>query len=254
MSTAELLPPLPPASTAIGTPTNTVEGKTIPTIQPAENGSPSSSPASTGESAPQPTAAPVAQCADVILTFNLEDGQKGYVRRRLDNGTYSIVAPVAEGNGVYQIMRPSDPTNPLAVISVMTDNGRPSVAANVLVNVATGAFKVLGTEYRDNPKYIAAWLQLERLAWIDDQGAAYTGSIQAQQSLNAPARMTDLWFVPSDRFLMRDDAGQFWTYERSGEMWYPALNPEENAKIDQRWFETAAVFEDIRHVFLFFQE
>ncbi|MBP8948091.1 MAG: hypothetical protein KBG73_04565 [Candidatus Promineofilum sp.] len=190
----------------------------------------------------------------MILTFNLEDGQKGYVRRRLDNGTYSIVAPVAEGNGVYQIMRPSDPTNPLAVISVMTDNGRPSVAANVLVNVATGAFKVLGTEYRDNPKYIAAWLPLERLAWIDDQGAAYTGSIQAQQSLNAPARMTDLWFVPSDRFLMRDDAGQFWTYERSGEMWYPALNPEENAKIDQRWFETAAVFEDGRHVFLFFQE
>ena len=176
------------------------------------------------------------------------------MRWRLDDGTYTIVAPVAEDNGVYQIMRPPDPASPLAVISVTTDNGRPSVAANVLVNVATGASKVLGTEYSDNPKYIAAWLPLERLAWIDDQGQVYTGSIATQQSLNAPARMTDMWFVPPNRFLMRDDAYQFWTFERSGEMWSPALNPEENAKIDRRWIESAAVFEDGRHVFLFFED
>ena len=176
------------------------------------------------------------------------------MRWRLDDGTYTIVAPVEEGNGVYQIMRPPDPAGPLAVISITTDNGRPSVAANVLVNVATGAFKVLGTGYRDNPKYIAAWLPLESVAWIDDQGQVYIGSIAMQQSLDAPARMTDIWFVAPDRILTRDEAYQFWTFDRADNIWYPALLPEENAKIDRRWIESAAVFEDGRHVFLFFED
>ena len=237
-----------------GTSISASEVYATPASRPTETISTPRSPISTSEPELEPTAEPVTQCTDTILTFIAEDVQKGNARWRVGNGSDTIIAPVEESNGVYQIMRSSDPASTLAVFSVMTYNGRPSVAANVLVNVATGAYRVLGSAHSDNPKYLSAWLPLNRLAWLDDQGEVYIGSIETQEALDAPARMTDLWFVKPDRLLTRDDTYQFWVYDRGDSIWYPALLPEENAKIATRWVENAAVADDGSYVFFFYQD
>lgn len=122
----------------------------------------------------------------------------------------------------------------------------------MLVDVVTGAYRVLGIGYSDNPKYLSAWLPLDRLAWLDDQGEVYIGSIETQQALDAPATMTDLWFVKPDRLLTRDDAYQFWLYDRGDSIWLP-LPAGESQKITTRWVENAAVADDGRTVFFFYQ-
>lgn len=235
----------PPAAAtfATATPAGTPIARATPTDRPT---------AKTPTPAPLMTE-PVTQCTDTILTFNSNDVQKGNARWRVGNGSNTIIAPVEESNGVYQIMRSSDPASTLAVFSVMTYNGRPSVASNVLVNVATGAYRVLGSAYSDNPKYLSAWLPLNRLAWLNDQGEVYIGSIETQQALDAPARMTDLWFVKPDRLLTRDDAYQFWVYDRGDSIWLP-MPAGESQKITTRWVENAAVADDSHTVFFFYQD
>lgn len=196
-------------------------------------------------------------CTDTTLVFNFDKPEtvgareRESVRWRFDGAAYTFVEHTI---GVYQMSRHPDPGSSLAVFSVVTDNNAPLNSATILVDMATGAFRILGADYANGPRFAWTWLPLEWLAWIDDQGQVYMGSTETQQSLDAPARMTDIWFVAPDRFLTRDDAYQFWTFDRADNIWYPALLPEENAKIDGRWFESAGVFDDGRHVFLFFQE
>ena len=196
-------------------------------------------------------------CTDTTLVFNFDNPETVGAREResvywrFDGAAYTFVE---QSIGVYQMSRHPDPGSSLAVFSVVTDNNAPLNSATILVDMATGAFRILGADYADGPRFAWTWLPLAWLAWIDDQGQVYVGSTETQQSLDAPAKMTDIWFVAPDRFLTRDDAYQLWTFDRSDSIWYPALLPEENAKIDGRWFESAGVFEDSRHVFLFFQE
>lgn len=166
------------------------------------------------------------------------------------NGAYTVVE---HSDAVYQIIRHPDPASSLVLFSVRIDSNVPTNSANVVVNMATGAFRILGANYADDPRYILTWLLEEKIAWIDDHGEMYVGSLETQESPDVPARMTDLWFVTPDRILARDESLQFWYFDLTQSAWLP-LPASESEKITYRWVENAAVADDGSYVFFFYQD
>ncbi len=193
--------------------------------------------------------ADVATCADTVLVFeNSEDGSSA--RWRFEDAEYTVVE---HGDAIYQILRHPDPAGALVLFTVRIDSTMPTRSANVVVDMATGAFRVLGADYIDDPLYVLTWLPDGQIAWIDEHGEVFAGSLETQTPLAAPTRMTDLWFVTPDRLLSRDEALQFWYFDLTQSAWSP-LPPGESEKITTRWIENAAVADDGSYTFFFYQE
>ncbi|VAW30768.1 hypothetical protein MNBD_CHLOROFLEXI01-526 [hydrothermal vent metagenome] len=190
-------------------------------------------------------------CDDTIFIFNLGNSDKGKVYWRLDDagGLYCC----EHAGTVYQINQNSNPASNLVLISIITDGNVPINSANILVNLATGMFKILEPNYIGEPKYKLAWLPDERVVWVNNEGELYIGSIETQESLNAPAKMTDLWFVSPDRILTRDEALQFWYFDLQNSTW-TQLSQNESEKITWGWIDYAEASEDGEYVFFFFHD
>lgn len=202
----------------------------------------------TAETTEQETA-DVITCIDTVLAFeNSEDG--GILRWHSEDGEYTVVE---HGDAVYHILRHPDPASTLALFTIRIDSTVPTRSANVVVDLATGAYRELGADYIDDPLYVLTWLPDEQFAWIDEHGEVFTGSLESQSSLTAPAMMTDLWFVSPDRLLARDDAMQFWYFDLTQSAW-SQLPAGESEKITHRWIENAAAADDGSYTFFFYQE
>lgn len=245
-TTTASLPTLSP--TATSTPFSAATIHPTATSRPLGNAPTPTPPDATAEPEEQETADVTDTCVDTSLVF--ENSEAGSTRWRLANGEYTVVE---HSDAVYQIIRNPDPASSLVLLSVRIDSTVPTNSANVVVDMATGAFRILGADYSDDPRYVLTWLPEERIAWIDDHGEMYVGSLETQESLDAPARMTDLWFVTPDRILARDEAWQFWYFDLTQSTW-SQLPPGESEKITYRWVENAAVADDGRHVFFFYQD
>ncbi|NKQ35224.1 MAG: hypothetical protein HF973_06345 [Chloroflexi bacterium] len=242
-------PALSPTFT--GTPFSTVTSSPSPTNQPEEHTPTPTLPSANNEFQEQEIEETVDACVDTIFAFNLDNSNKGKVRWRFDD-VGSLYCCEHTG-AIYQINRNSDLASNLVLISVITDDNVPISSANILVDLTTGAFKILEPDYIGEPKYKAAWLPNEQVIWIDNKGELYVGSMEMQESLNAPAKMTDLWFVPPERILARDEALQFWYFDLKNSVW-TQLPESENAKITWGWIDYAAVSENDEYVFFFFHD
>lgn len=221
-------------------PTSTVIPYATPTSQPVEN-----TPIPTVVT-PTETTAPLDACVDTTLAF--ENSAKATVRWRLDDAGEIHCCQV---NSIYQMSQNPDPASHLALFSVIMDDNVPGYSDNVLVDLSSGAFKILGHGHTEFPRYLSAWLPEGKIVWADDKGEVYLGSLETEESLDAPAKMTDLWFVPPDRILARDEAYQFWYFDLTTSVW-SQLPVGESEKITWRWIENAAVSDAGDYVFFFF--
>lgn len=239
-------------------PTTISAGKaTLLPNTPAPTLTPSSTPWPTRTRVPTPTLSieqaqatqeALDPCLDTTVTF--ENSEMGSVRWRTDEG--GDVYCCQHAPTVYQIDRNPDLTSNLVVVSVVTDGNVPVYSDNVLIDLSDGSHKILGHDYTSTPHYVTAWLPEERLAWADAAGEVYIGSLEAQEALNVPAKMTDLWFIPPDRLLTRDDTLQFWYYDLTNAAWTP-LSKGESEKIAIGWVDHAAVSDDGSYVFFHFE-
>lgn len=208
------------------------------------------SPNETSEASNQEAEETVDACVDTTARFNFSNAEKGQVRWRVDDmDNYHCCDHT---NSVYQIIKNHDPASQLVLFSVRMDNNVPTKSLNAVVDLATGDFKNLGANYIDDPRYILTWLPDEEMVWIDDKGEIYRGSLETQAFLNAPAKMTDVWFVPPDRLLTRDQALQFYYFDLTNGVW-TLLPAGESEKITIGWIDNAAVSDDGKYLFFFFE-
>lgn len=187
-------------------------------------------------------------CVDITLIF--ENSENSEVRWRFENGGEAYCC---ESTGVDRIYRNPGSNSSLAVYSVVTNGTVPVYTTNILVYLITGTSKVLGHDYIDMPKYLVDWLTDEKFVWADEQGEMFMGSMDTQETLNAPAKMTDLWFVPPHLVLTRDEALHFWYFDLINSVW-TQLPAEESEKITWGWIDYAAVSDDSDYVFFFFED
>lgn len=225
------------AATIFATSTNQPQENTpTPTIQNAPN-----------ELETQESEETSDACVDTTLIFTgSENGRVGW---RLDDVGKSSCCHVT---GIYKIYRNLNPDSNLIVFSILTDSTVPIYSANVLVDLTTGDSKILGRDYIDAPRYLVDWLTDETVLWIDEEGELYVGSIETQESLNVPTKMTDIWLVSPDLILTRDVAYQFWYFDLTNSVW-TQLPETESEKITWRWIDYAAVSDDSEYVFFFFE-
>lgn len=224
--------------TSSPSPTSTVFASATPTHQPVEN--------TPTLPTPTKTTVPLDACVDTTLAF--ENSAKATARWRLDAAGEIHCCQV---NSIYQTSQNPDPASQLVVFSAVMDGNVPVYSDNVLVDLSSGAFKILGHGYTEMPRYVTAWLPEGKIVWADDEGDVYLGSLETEASLNAPAKMTDLWFVSPDRILARDEAYQFWYFDLTTSVW-SELPAGESEKMTWRWIENAAVSDDGDYVFFFF--
>ncbi len=232
-----------PTSTLFSTATASL----TPTTQPVEHTPTPTSPSTNNESQ---EAEEDDVCVDTTLAFNFNDIRKGTVRWRVD-GAGGLHCCEHTGS-IYQINRNPDPLSNLALVSVITDGNVPIYSANVLVDLTTGAFKILGDDYIAVPRYLVDWLTDETVLWVDEEGEMYVGSLETQESFNAPAKMTDMWLVSPDLIVTRDEAYQFWYFDLTNSVW-TQLPANESEKITWRWIDYAAVSDDSDYLFFFFE-
>lgn len=241
ISTPILSPPLTStpfsAATVFSTSTNQPQENTpTPTIQNAPN-----------ELEAQESEETSDACVDTTLIFT--GSENGRVRWRVDDVGEGFCCHVT---GIYKIYRNPDPDSNLVVFSVLTDGTVPIYSANVLVDLTTGDSKILGHDYIDAPRYLVDWLTDETVLWVDEEGEMYVGSLETQESFNAPAKMTDMWLVSPDLIVTRDEAYQFWYFDLINSVW-TQLPANESEKITWRWIDYAAVSDDSDYLFFFFE-
>lgn len=241
-STPTLIP------TSISTPLNTATASPAPTNPPEEHTPTPTLQDPNNESQEQKAEETDDACVDITLMF--EGSENGEVRWRFKD---SSEAYCCESTGIDRIYRNPDKDNSLAVYSVVTDGNVPVYTTNILVDLITGASKILGHDYTDTPKYLVDWLTNKTIVWADEYGEMFIGSLDTQETLNTPAKMTDLWFVPPDLILTRDEALHFWYFDLTNSVW-TQLPTEESEKITWRWIDYASVSDDSDYVFFFFED
>ncbi len=242
-------PALSPTFTSV--PVSTITASPVPVDQQEKQGPTPTLLDTYNESQEQETEETVNTCVDTVLVFDFNNSEKGKIRWRFDDTNNLYCCDYS--STVYQINRNPDPASSLTLFSVITDNNVPLNSALTLVDLVTGEFKVLESDYVGEPKYKAVWLPNEQIVWADNKGELYVGSIETQEPLNAPARMTDLWFVLPNRILARDETLQFWYFDLKNSIWVQ-LPEDESAKITWGWIDYAAVSEDGEYVFFFFPD
>ncbi|HFQ92734.1 MAG TPA: hypothetical protein ENK32_01895 [Anaerolineae bacterium] len=188
-------------------------------------------------------------CADIFLQFG--EPTTGKVHWRLDSS--GSVHCCDYSSALYQISRNPDPDTELALFSVITDSNVPISSANVLVDMNSGAYKVLGLDFQGLPKYVWDWLPDGEVVWLDDQGELYIGTLETQKAVDTPARMTNLWYAAPDRILFRDEARQFW-YLNLNDLTWTLLPQSESEKITWEWVDYAGVSDDGDYLFFFFHD
>ena len=247
--------PSPVATAPVSAPTLTNTPLSPPTASPTPTNRPEKStptatlPNGTSAAADQEAEETVDTCVDITFIFNVDTPSTGKARWRFDDE--GALYCCDHTNSVYQIIKNRDPASQLVLFSVRMDNNVPTKSLNIVVDLATGDFKNLGANYVDDPRYILTWLPDEELVWIDTKGDMYRGSLVTQAALNAPSKMTDVWYVAPDRLLARDEAVQFYYFDLTNAVWTP-LPAGESEKITTRWVENAAVSDDSEYVFFFY--
>lgn len=247
-TTAIIAPMLTPTLTSAPLNSSTAS-PTLPN-QPEKSTPTAALPKGTNEVGDQAAAETVDACVETTFIFNVDIPSTGKACWRFDDD--GALYCCDHTNSVYQIIKNPDPASHLVLFSVRMDNNVPTESLNVVVNLATGDFKVLGADYIDDPRYILTWLPDEELVWIDTKGDMYRGSLATQAALNAPSKMTDVWFIAPDRLLARDEALQFYYFDLTNAVWTP-LPAGESEKITIGWIDNAAVSDDSDYVFFFFE-